>query len=424
MLNEAEFHDQSPKSTRGLLRSRFLSERKVMENLCLNLSAEDCMVSATDDTSPPKWHLAHVSWFYEHFILSRFAFRYEIYDPRFNYLFNSYYRNIGEFLPKSKRHLISNPSLKIVLDYRNWVTDQVAELLEKSSQSVYEKIMRLIDLGINHEQQHQELLLMDIKRNFFEMPTHPTYRAHSTRETSGTPSPLIYQPYAGGIVKIGSESTGFYYDNESGRHRVFLESFELSDRLIHNAEFLDFIEAGGYENSSYWLSDGWDYIQREKIKLPLYWTKKESHYFQMTLQGLTLLDPAEPVSHVSYFEAQAYATFKGARLPTEAEWEHAATFDDRRFHFLEENTFHPIASNSFHGNLWEWTQSAYLPYPGYQAFDDGLSEYNSKFMCNQFVLRGGSCVTPLTHYRPTYRNFYYPQMRWQFCGFRLARDTL
>jgi ergothioneine biosynthesis protein EgtB len=418
--------------SRAELKTRFLDERIVMEKLCARLSHEDCMVSSTAETSPPKWHLAHTTWFYEHFVLCPYAKNYEVHDSRFEYLFNSYYQTIGKFLPKSKRSFISRPSVEEVLAYRARVTAQLASLMNEAPEALFTILRPLIELGIHHEQQHQELLLMDIKQNFFLHPMKPTYLpANPHQSTSNEKAPVQkWFAFDGGLTHLGTNSQDFHYDNESGQHRVFLEPFRLSSHRVTNGEYLEFIKTGAYSDPIYWLSDGWDWIQNDQIKHPHYWIADGESFAEMTLSGVKPLELTEPVSHVSYYEAQAFATFKNSRLPTEAEWEHAASTHAIGGNFLEDSSLHPHltfsrdASTDLHGGLWEWTQSAYLPYPGYKAFDQGLSEYNSKFMCNQFVLRGGSCVTPRSHYRSTYRNFYYPQMRWQFSGFRLAKDGL
>ena len=426
MLSEAQIlrPDAAKRQSFAL---RFSEKRNLTEKLVAPLSEEDCMLSATNDTSPPKWHLAHTTWFFEHFILREFDQAYSVFDESFEYLFNSYYRTLGDFLPKADRKLLSRPALKEVFLYRRYVDQKIMHLLESAHVSVYEKISKLVELGINHEQQHQELLLMDIKQNFFAHPSHPAYLPDSAAAKLAQiykkiPEGNSFAKFHGGLIDIGNDSETFHYDNEGGCHRVWIEPFELSTHLVTNQEYLEFIEAGNYEDPRHWLSDGWDWLQKEAIQFPLYWLKNELGYSIMTLHGLAPLYLSEPVSHISYYEAQAFAKWKGARLPTEFEWEYAASFSDIEGNFLEDEYFHPVSMPGMHGNLWEWTGSAHLPYPGYRELDDALFEYNSKFMCNQFVLRGGSAITPHDHYRPTYRNFFYPHMRWQFCGFRLAKD--
>lgn len=426
MLTQEKTQRAKESLSKTAFESHFLSVRKLTETLCGPLSDEDSMLSVTKDTSPPKWHLAHTSWFFEHFILFCHSKDFARFDSRFDYLFNSYYNGVGKHLLKSKRNLISQPSQKQVLQYRDYVTEKIYEMIENADEREFNTLYPLIELGIHHEQQHQELLLMDIKRNFFAHPFHPTFLAPLLKSAHPQTSPSHRKQlsFRGGLTEIGSESTEFHYDNEGARHSVWIEPFHLASNLVTQGDFLEFIESGGYHNSSHWLSDGWDLVQKYKWEAPLYWNKTDSGYEITTLRGVEPLNESDPVSHVSYYEAQAYAHFKDSRLPTEFEWEYAASFERMEGGFLEDGSFHPKPFPGFHGGLWEWTQSAYLPYPGYKPFDGILSEYNAKFMCNQFVMRGGSCVTPRVHYRLSYRNFYYPHMRWQFSGFRLAKDGL
>lgn len=432
MLSEAQISTYGPFWTRQRLADKFYKQRKIIEKLCAPLTGEDYLISSTKDTSPPKWHLAHTSWFFEHFILEPYEKAFIPFDPSYEYLFNSYYRSVGEFLPKTKRNQLSRPTLDQVFEYREYVNSHVSDLIENCSESIFQRIAKLVELGMEHEQQHQELLLMDIKQNFFESPIRPVYHENVISPASLTDSSpeAKFISFPAGLIEIGNQSDSFHYDNETNRHRVWLESFQLSSLLVKNQEYLEFIEAGGYEDPHYWLSDGWEARQKHNWKMPLYWEKNGNEYSIMTLSGTLPLQALEPVCHISYYEAQAYAKFREARLPTEAEWEYASTLEPIRGNFLEDQRFHPVPQDQLsgevfpdiHGGLWEWTQSAYLPYPGYQAYDQELFEYNSKFMCNQFVLRGGSCITPKSHYRHTYRNFYYPDMRWQFSGLRLAKD--
>lgn len=414
------------------LRQRFLSVRARTEALAASLSAEDAQVSVTGDTSPPKWHLAHTTWFFEHMALKAFSPGYEEVDPAYDFLFNSYYETVGTYLPKKRRPQMSRPGLAEVLRYRRAVTERTAELLEGPADSA---ACAVIELGINHEEQHQELLLMDIKQNFFASPLRPVYASedsrlpHEARDAASVTKAPSYQAFAGGKHLIGFAGEGFAYDNESGQHAVWLEPYELSSRMVTCGEYLEFIEAGGYQDPRHWLSDGWDFVRSQNVKAPLYWEEKGGERTLFTLAGTRPLNLSEPVSHVSYYEAQAYAAWRGARLPTEFEWEAAVTpLAPAAGHFLEDREYHPRPAAAgeglaqAHGTLWEWTGSAYLPYPRYRPYDSSLAEYNGKFMCNQMVLRGGSLATPRAHYRTTYRNFFYPQMRWQFSGFRLARS--
>ena len=415
----------------GLLH-HYREVRALSETLCAPLSPEDMILSATPETSPPKWHLAHTTWFFENFILKAHEKNYSPHHSRFDFLFNSYYESVGSFLPKKERALISRPNVSEVFDYRHSVDERLHAVLKSASSDDRMKILPILEIGIHHEQQHQELLLMDIKRNFFASPIFPVYQANlpAIHSDSESISPE-WQAVTGGLIEIGNNGETFHYDNETSRHQVWIEPFYLSSHLVNNREFLEFVESGAYQNPKYWLSDAWEWIKNNQIRHPLYWLSLESGWREMTLGGLLPLSLETPVSHVSYYEAQAYANWKGCRLPTEFEWEHAGSLSSVHSNFLETKNFHPESRikkhelDSFpdmHGDLWEWTQSAYLPYPRYQPYRDHLAEYNSKFMCNQFVLRGGSCVTPESHYRKTYRNFYAPAMRWQFSGIRLAKN--
>lgn len=408
---------------------RFSEVRKFTEKLCSSLEQEDFLLSVTEETSPPKWHLAHTTWFLEHFILEKCSPDYQCYDPEYNFLFNSYYKKVGQYLPKSKRSFISRPSVDEVFKYRSHVTKKILDLLPQLSGEVNEFAQRILEIGLNHEEQHQELLLMDIKRNFFENPLRPAFKHEVVLHGFKPVSKWIR--FETGLVKIGvtENDPNFSYDNEKNQHQVWLEAFELSTHLITNNEFLAFIDDDGYENSLLWLSDGWDYKEKEKWKHPLYWEKQGDCWWVMSLSGMVPMDPYAPVVHVSFYEAQAFAKWKGCRLPLEAEWETAAKCEPVEGSFLETGNLIAEASKNthetfsqIHGSVWEWTSSPYTPYPGFKPLKDGLSEYNEKFMCNQIVLRGGSVVTPRSHYRVTYRNFYYPHMRWMHSGIRLAKD--
>ncbi len=422
----------SESTSRNFLKEKFRRVRKTTETICKPLTSEDCLISATDDTSPPKWHLAHTTWFFEHFILRQQERDFPTFNPTYNYLFNSYYKILGAHLTKKNRSLLSRPSLEEIHQYRSSTDQAILSLLNHCDDKIFNQIKPLLEVGINHEQQHQELLLMDIKQNFSSLPFPTVYceRELPSLGTQANQPSGRWKYFQGGLVEIGHGLRDFHYDNEAGRHRVWLEPFQLFTHLVTNGEYLEFIEAGGYDKPEHWLSDGWDLIQKTGWKHPLYWTKEKEEWKVMTLHGVHALRLSDPVAHVSYYEAQAFAHFRRARLPTEAEWETVAKSERALGHFMSESVFHPRSGGSstlsdfqdLHGTLWEWTQSAYLPYPGFIPFSENLGEYNSKFMCNQFVLRGGSCVTPSDHYRVTYRNFYYPHMRWQFSGIRLARD--
>jgi ergothioneine biosynthesis protein EgtB len=409
---------------------QFQAIRKITEDLCKPLIHEDFVISASEDTSPPKWHLAHTTWFFENFVLKRIDPSYEPYRNEFNFLFNSYYKRLGLYLPKTKRDVLSRPSTAEILEYRSAITKKVIAEIGKLDNAKFEEVLDTLELGINHEQQHQELLLMDIKRNFYENPLKPKYNPDHAHGPYDSPD-VIWHNIPSGLSRIGvdKKSTEFAFDNEKDLHNQWIESCMISSHLVTNDEYVAFIEEGGYENPLLWLSDGWDYKEREKWTAPLYWEKEGQDWWVFTLGGMTPLDPTAPVVHVSFYEAMAFAKWKGARLPTEFEWETAARMEKSECTFLEHGYFEAGPSDEpfdkfsqIHGSVWEWTQSAYLPYPRYEKFHHGLSEYNEKFMCNQFVLRGGSCVTPRSHYRTTYRNFYYPHMRWQYAGIRLAKD--
>lgn len=410
--------------------AKFLSVRERTETLVSGLTPEDMMVSATMDTSPPKWHLAHTTWFFDQFILKKMDLA--VAPAEYDFLFNSYYKSLGSHLTKSQRNSLSRPDLSSILDYRRKVTQEVEGLIRGASSDLLEDIISLIETGINHEEQHQELLFMDIKRNFFENPLHPRFESPELTECLGKISPTWHH-IPGGLRKMGRKrsSSEFAYDNEGDEHDHFVDSFLLSSHLVTNGEFLEFVENHGYENPLLWLSDGWDLLQREGWKHPLYWEKKEGVWWQMGLSGFMPLDLDAPVSHVSFYEAKAFAEWKGCRLPTEFEWEAAAQMEKIQGHFMESTCHDPKRADQnfhlfsqIHGTLWEWTQSAYLPYPRFEPASGGIAEYNGKFMCNQMVLRGGSCITPESHYRISYRNFYYPHQRWQFSGIRLAKDLI
>lgn len=393
--------------------------------LCEPLSLEDYVIQPTADVSPPKWHLAHTTWFFEEFLLKKYFPDYKEFSPQFNYLFNSYYKTHGNHWVQSERGQLSRPTVDEILNYRKYVDDQVKFRLN-SDKFLSKDISFVLLTGIEHEKQHQELLLMDIK--FILSRNHPA-PAYSEEplvfKTSTTPSNSNF--YSSGIYWIGRDQIDFCYDNEGPRHRTYVEDFEISQQMITNGDYLEFVEDGGYRDPSLWLSKGWDWKEQNSIQMPLYWYKEDDLYMEYTLHGSKPLFPRAPVCHISYFEAQAFAKWSGQRLPTEAEAEifledrNADTIHDKR---ISSNThvFHPTDIYSPSGQLWFWTQSHYSPYPGFEAFEGTLGEYNSKFMCNQFVLRGGSFATAAAHYRNSYRNFYEPHQRWMFSGIRLAQS--
>jgi ergothioneine biosynthesis protein EgtB len=410
--------------------AQYRSVRRETEQLCEPLAIEDYGIQAMPDVSPPKWHLAHTTWFFEAFLLVPFLPGYQVFHPRFAYLFNSYYQTVGSFFPRPQRGLLSRPTVEEVCRYRVHVDSAMAELVAIAEAPQRDRIISRTVLGLHHEQQHQELLLTDIKYNFAFNPLRPVYRP-APGQAGKAPVPLQWLAYDGGLREIGFSGTDFAYDNEMPRHKVYLEDFQLASRLVTNGEFLAFIEDGGYRRADLWLSDGWAAVQQRNWQAPLYWENIDGQWWIMTLAGLRRLDRNEPVCHVSFYEADAYARWCGKRLPTEAEWEVAA--QDREVHgnLRETGKLHPVAAESGAGNgpvqlfgdVWEWTQSPYRPYPGFQPLNGSLGEYNGKFMCNQLVLRGGSCVTPQSHIAATYRNFFYPADRWQFMGIRLAADA-
>ncbi|HEX9390171.1 MAG TPA: ergothioneine biosynthesis protein EgtB [Usitatibacteraceae bacterium] len=423
----------APSGSLVALEARFTQIRTTTEKLVAPLSPEDCNLQSMPDASPTKWHLAHTSWFFETFVLERFAADFKPFHPAFRTLFNSYYNAVGDKHPRHQRGLISRPILDTVLSYRRHVTEGILTLLRGPAVRNADFI-RLMWLGCNHEEQHQELILTDLKHLLAQSPLKPAY------QTRWPLTPIERQQsrwlrHAGGLVEIGHQGNGFSFDNEGPRHQVFLLPYELASHPVTHGEFAAFIAAGGYRRPELWLSMGWDWVQNNAIEAPLYWASHGEGWKTYTLHGMVEIDTNTPICHINYFEADAYARWAGARLPTEAEWEYAAAglaqSGGIRGNFLEGGALHPLAPREelpadapaqMFGDVWEWTQSAYLPYPRYRPEAGAVGEYNGKFMCNQFVLRGGSCVTPQRHIRASYRNFFPPDARWQFSGLRLARD--
>ena len=410
---------------------RYLRVRQFTERLCQPLMTEDYVIQAMPDVSPPKWHLAHTTWFFENFILALAAPGYRSVHPSYTYLFNSYYTAAGERHCRPKRGLLSRPTVEEVYRYRECVDHHMSSFLEGLHGEALERWSSVVQLGLHHEQQHQELLLTDVKYNFACNPLRPAYVAFPEFQTPvQSVGSLQWMSVPEGVHWIGHDGQGFAFDNEFPRHRSFVERFELASRLITNGEFLAFMADRGYERPELWLSMGWETVQQEARKAPLYWEGRDGDWWIMTLAGMRPVAEAEPVCHVSYYEADAYARWAEARLPTEAEWEIAAMPLPIRGNFVEEQILHPVPISQAHsavspvqmfGDVWEWTQSHYSPYPGYTTPPGALGEYNGKFMVNQFVLRGGSCATSVSHIRPTYRNFFPADARWQFTGIRLAR---
>ena len=417
----------------GPLGRAFAEVRQATLALAAPLSPEDCQVQSMPDASPAKWHLAHITWFFETFILERFERAFKPFDASFRVLFNSYYQGVGEMHPRAQRGLITRPTLTEVLRYRADVDTRVHRLL--ASRADDSALSELVMLGLHHEQQHQELLLTDIKHALSFNPLHKAY-AKRWPMTSVHAQPLRWLGFDGGLTEHGFDAArdgAFGFDNESPRHRAYTAPFELASRPATYAEYLAFIDDAGYRRPELWLSMGWDWVRSGQRSAPLYWRQADGVWLNHTLQGQVEIDPRTPVCHLSYFEADAFARWAGARLPTEVEWELAARSLRAPQHpnFANRGAFHPLpavdASSDeplqMFGDVWEWTQSSYSPYPGYRAPAGAVGEYNAKFMCNQYVLRGGSCATPAGHVRASYRNFFPPEAQWQFSGVRLARDA-
>ena len=417
----------------GLLAQRYLQTRHFTEHLVKPLAMEDFVVQSMSDASPTRWHLAHTTWFFETFVLGRWKRDYRPFSPDYQFLFNSYYNSVGEQFPRARRGLLTRPGVAEVFEYRRAVDQQMSQLLSTLGDDEAVEAMRVVQLGINHEQQHQELILTDVKHALSCNPLWPVYRelaVQAPKSESGTSSQTTEWPAFGdSVVEIGHDGGGFAFDNESPRHRVFLHPYALKPRLVTAGEYLAFVEDGGYSRPELWLSLGWQTVQDQEWTAPLYWVMERDQWHHFTLSGLRPLNPAEPLCHVSYFEADAFARWSGDRLPTEAEWEHAAAGMPLQGSFAESGHYHPRpfsgSSESLaqmFGEVWQWTSSSYAAYPGYAPPPGALGEYNGKFMCNQYVLRGGSCATPASHIRATYRNFFPPEARWQFSGVRLARN--
>lgn len=431
----AESIQARPLSTQPTSRMDFIERyqniRSFTEQLCEPLATEDYVIQSMPDVSPTKWHLAHVSWFFETFLLFPAISEYRSLHPQYAYLFNSYYNTIGERHCRPNRGLISRPTVKETYQYRKYVDEHVLDLLEKIDEQRLMGLAFIITLGFHHEQQHQELILTDIKHVFSCNPLYSTYKKRPPVNASSIP-PMEWVAFPEGIYWIGHEGEGFAFDNEGPRHREFVQPFQLASRLVTNGEYLKFIEDGGYQNPLLWLSEGWATVRAEEWQAPLYWERRDGRWWTMTLSGLREVDMAEPVCHVSYYEADAYARWAGARLPTEAEWEVAARDVPIEGNFVENGLYHPAPLNAsstggklaqMYGDVWEWTQSSYSPYPRFRPGPGAIGEYNGKFMCNQYVLRGGSCATSRSHIRPTYRNFFPANAQWQFMGIRLAREV-
>jgi ergothioneine biosynthesis protein EgtB len=402
------------------LRRQFLEVRSLSLRITAGLSPEDQMLQSMPDASPTKWHLAHTTWFFETFLLEPLLADYRLFDARYTYLFNSYYKQLGAHPNRGARGLLSRPSLAEVHAYRSHVDCAMLEAIERLDEAG----LQLCEMGLHHEQQHQELIMTDIKHALWSTPLARSLAPSPAGPARSAP-PLSWIEFDGGICQIGHSGPGFAFDNETPRHDVLVPSFRLASRAVTNAEYMEFMSDQAYRRPELWLSDGWDQICAQTWAAPLYWERRDDQWWQFATDGLRPVDPNEPVCHLSFYEADAYARWSGARLPGEAEWEIAAREKPAKGTLLEDNLFHPQAAageglQQTFGDVWEWTASPYLAYPGFQQAAGAVGEYNGKFMCNQFVLRGGSCVTPSSHIRATYRNFFPPHVRWQFSGLRLA----
>lgn len=435
----APLDQSSPARDRNSLCERLFASRRLSLELAAPLNDEDMAAQAMEEASPTKWHLAHVTWFFETFVLKRHLPGYRLFDEAFNFCFNSYYEALGARQPRPARGLLTRPSARRVMDYRAHVDEALEHLAERGFEETGE-LADLIEIGINHEQQHQELLLTDILALFAVNPLRPAYRA--TRERSplaavgagadrGYGESVSWITYQGGVVKVGHDGQGYAWDNESPRHEALVHPFRLANRLVTNGEWLEFMADGGYRTASLWLADGWARVNNEDWRSPRYWEEHGSGWHMMTLDGLLPVEASAPVCHVSYYEADAFARWAGYRLPTEFEWELAAAALPVEGNTLGTGSLRPVPAGAaiegrprqMFGDVWEWTQSAYLPYPGYRPPDGAIGEYNGKFMVSQQVLRGASCATPDGHSRATYRNFFYPHQSWQFAGVRLAAEV-
>ena len=407
------------------LTEQYVGVRQTSMRCCAPLTVEDHSLQAMPDASPAKWHLAHTTWFFETFLLTEHLPGYRAFHSAFRNLFNSYYNAVGDRPTRALRHTLSRPTLDEVYAYRSHVDEAMVRLLERDLAS---EVLDLVALGLNHEQQHQELILTDVKNGLAANPLRPAYREMNGAGTNSPKmaSPLRWHSFPEGVCPIGFEGEGFAFDNEGPRHNAYLAPFRLASRLATNGEYMEFVRDDGYATAALWLSDGWDCMRANQWSSPLYWEMRDGQWWHYTLDGMRPVSPDEPVCHVSFYEADAFARWSGARLATEFEWEVASRSCTLAGNFMDSEILHPQAAHDsdtltqMFGDVWEWTASAYLPYPGFHAAPGAVGEYNGKFMCNQMVLRGGSCATPQSHIRPTYRNFFPPLARWQFMGIRLA----
>ncbi|WP_314728307.1 ergothioneine biosynthesis protein EgtB [Bacillus sp. Marseille-Q3570] len=411
-----------------LLLKSYQQIRAFSEQIIAPLEPEDFVVQSIPDVSPPKWHLAHTTWFFETFILIPYHSTYIRFNETFDYLFNSYYETHGKPYPRHARGLLSRPSVREIIEYRQHVDKSMFNFLDNCHENTLEEIAPILEIGLHHEQQHQELLVTDIKYNFSINPLKPIY--HDKRNEPGSSLPeMDWITFQEGVVETGYSDEGFSFDNERPRHKSWLDAYAIANRPVTNGEYLDFIEDGGYQEPAFWLSEGWTKIKDDQWEAPLYWENIDGSWYTFTLSGMKKVELDEPVTHISFYEADAFARWSGKRLPTETEWEHAMKNVEIDGNFADNKMFHP--DRDYHscnqmykvfGDVWEWTSSPYTLYPGSKPLEGTLGEYNAKFMCNQMVLRGGSCTTHSTHVRHSYRNFFHPDKRWQYSGIRLARD--
>ncbi|WP_299699982.1 ergothioneine biosynthesis protein EgtB [uncultured Pontibacter sp.] len=407
---------------------RFALTRAQTEKICQPLEPEDTVVQPMVDVSPPKWHMAHTTWFFEQFVLQPYLKNYKVFHPNYSFLFNSYYNSVGNRVQRAERSTLTRPPLRDVYSFREHVNEHIEQLLHTLDEEKLSELMPVLELGLQHEQQHQELLITDIKYILSTNPLLPAYQ-HLHDKTTSTAIPTAeFLEVPGGIYQIGYKGEDFCFDNELGVHEVLLADFSIMNRLVTNGEYLEFVKGGGYTDFRFWLDEGLALVRASNLKAPLYWLEQDGDWMQYTLHGLEKLDLNKPVSHISFYEAQAYAYWAGKRLLTEFEWEAAAqVYPPSQGNFQDSGRYEPTAATKaigmqqLYGDAWEWTYSAYHPYPGFSTAPGALGEYNGKFMINQMVLRGGSCATPQNHIRTTYRNFFHPDKRWQFTGIRLAQ---
>jgi ergothioneine biosynthesis protein EgtB len=417
------------RSERENLKKHYKKIRSFTESLTESLETEDFVIQAMENASPAKWHLAHTTWFFEVFVLKHALKEFESMHPQYDYIFNSYYVQTSDPHCRDKRGNLSRPTVKQVFEYRKYVDEHMLSLIDSMTDTEFDEWASVVEVGIHHEQQHQELLLTDLKYMFAQNPLYPIYQETDRPQLKDLPA-VNWVHFDEGVYEIGHLGDEFGYDNEFPNHKTYIHDFAIADRLVTNGEYLEFLEDGGYKDPKWWLDEGFAAVENNEWDRPLYWVERNGEWYHFTLSGLEKIDVNEPVTHVSYFEADAYARWKGCRLPTEHEWEVASKKESLKGNFVESKHHHPacFSKNSrgkkihqMFGDVWQWTQSSYAPYPGYKPFPGALGEYNGKFMVNQYVLRGGSCATSRSHIRKTYRNFFHTGARWQFSGIRLAK---